>query len=223
MSAVLHAPVSHYVPGINDFLDIFTRPEFQNALKGFIITLIEEDQDFRESLRVFFDYSTATSDLCVLKRLSVLETDLEHNDLDFGDEDRKPTIPEQIKQLAEKIDSPQEKSIEVIENEVDIIIPHTTLEHKACALVEHLKTKVEPRNNGEIFLNSREVTHFLKHEILDKYKMKDIKNPRQAKKDVIDKVKKMFPTNIILDPKKHGRKEVRIIYRPSVPIHTVPK
>ena len=44
--------------------------------------------------------------------------------------------------------------------------------------------------------------------------MKDIKNPRQFKRDVIQKAKSMFPF-IFLDKKKHGRRDVRVVYKPE--------
>ena len=47
----------------------------------------------------------ATSDLKILKRLSTVETDLGHNDLDLEDEDHTPTIPEKFSILTERIDT----------------------------------------------------------------------------------------------------------------------
>ena len=43
--------------------------------------------------------------LIFLKRLSVVETDLGHNDLDI-EEEHKPTIQEQIKELSNRIEQP---------------------------------------------------------------------------------------------------------------------
>jgi len=43
--------------------------------------------------------------LIFLKRLSVVETDLGHNDLDI-EEEHKPTIQEQIKELSDRIEQP---------------------------------------------------------------------------------------------------------------------
>jgi len=212
MSPVLASPVLPSEP--SSITSLFLNPEFRTALKGFVIDLVKEDIDFRESLKEAFDYSAATSDLKILKRLSVVETDLGRNDLvDFDDEEHVPTIPEQIKELLERLEQPLNKSNDSIKIELPVS-PKTTLEHKASELVEHLKTNVKPRN-GEVFLNSREIMTFLKNEIKEEYQMKNIQNPRQAKKDIIEKAKKMFSDFIVLDKKKHGNKDIRIVYKPK--------
>ncbi|MGA9109027.1 MAG: hypothetical protein WB290_01925, partial [Smithella sp.] len=179
MSVVLFEPVSPSKHAINPkFQDLLKDPEFKNSLKGLIITLLEEDQEFRESLRSFIDCSITMSEFQILKRLSVVETELGYNNSDFEDE-YKITIPEQLSILAKRIETItaaiDEPVKEVIEKQV--INPKTTLEHKAAELVEHLKTKVNPRN-GEVFLNSREIITVLKHEIPEEYRLKDIQNPR---------------------------------------------
>jgi len=211
MSPVLSSPVLPSDPA--SIVSLFLNPEFRTALKGFVIDLVKEDMDFRESMREAFDYSAATSDLKILKRLAVVETDLGHNDLADFEEGHKPTIPEQIKMLSDRLEQPLNKSNDSIKIELPVI-PKTTLEHKAGELVEHLKTNVKPRN-GEVFLNSREIMTFLKNEIKEEYQMKDIQNPRQAKKDIIEKAKKMFSDFIVLDKKKHGNKDIRIVYKPK--------
>ena len=209
MSPVLSSPVLPSEPA--SIVSLFAKPEFRTALKGFVIDLVKEDIDFRESIREAVDYSIATSELEILPRLSVVETDLGHNDFAF-DEEHVPTIPEQLKELSNRIEQPLNKPTESIKTELPVI--KTTLEHKASELVEHLKTNVKPRN-GEVFLNSREIMTFLKHEIPEEYRLKNIQNPRQAKKDIIEKAKKMFSDFISLDKKKHGNRDVRIVYKPK--------
>ena len=211
MSPVLALPALPSNPA--SIASLFLNPEFRTALKGFVIDLVKEDIDFRESIREAFDYSVATSDLKILKRLAVVETDLGHNDLADFEEDREPTIPEQIKQLSERLEHPSSKSTDSIKIELPVI-PKTTLEHKASELVEHLKNDIAPRN-GEVFLTSREIITFLKYEIKEEYQMKDIQNPRQAKKDIVEKAKKMFSDFISLDKKKHGNRDIRIVYKPK--------
>ena len=66
MSAVLSAMVSPCAPA--NFVSLFSNPEFRTALKSFVIDLVKEDLDFRESTREAFDYSAATSELKILKR-----------------------------------------------------------------------------------------------------------------------------------------------------------
>lgn len=80
--------------------------------------------------------------------------------------------------------------------------------------MEHLKEKVRPRN-GAVFMTSHEVIAFLKNGIPEEYRLKDIQNPRQAKKDVLEKAKKLFSDLITLDKKKHGKRDITIVYKPK--------
>ena len=201
-------------PEVNSLFQVYV----QNIVDKLLPTAVEKVLADPDSpiLRLAVENVLATSDLRVLKRLAVLETDLGHNDLDFEDEDRVPTVPEQLSILAERIETitaAMNKPVKKITKE-QVINPKTTLEHKAVELVEHLKTKVNPRN-GEVFLNSREIITVLKHEIPEEYRLKDIQNPRQAKKDIIEKAKKLFSDFIVLDRKKHGNRDVRIVYKPK--------
>jgi hypothetical protein len=196
------------------FLELFSDPDFSKAIKGYNLYLIKEDPEYRSEVKTYFDMCLVTSELKPIKRIAELETVTGLNDYsDFEDEeDHAPSIPEQIKELAHKIENQVEKFPEPIKTEV-AIIPHTTLERKACAFVEHLKTAIKPRN-GEIFLKNNESIHFLKNEIDEELRIRDIKNPRQAKKDIIEKAAKMFPF-IVLDKRKQGNKDVRVIYKPE--------
>ena len=117
MSPVLASPVLPSEP--SSITSLFLNPEFRTALKGFVIDLVKEDIDFRESLKEAFDYSAATSDLKILKRLSVVETDLGRNDLADFEEEHVPTIPKQIKQLSERLEQPLNKPTESIKTDVD--------------------------------------------------------------------------------------------------------
>jgi hypothetical protein len=94
------------------------------------------------------------------------------------------------------------------------IIPSTTLEIKAAALVEHLKEQVKPRS-GEVFLNSREIINYLKTEIPEELRLKDIKNPRQAKKDILEKAVKLFSDTVLIIRNKSGNKVTGIALKPS--------
>ena len=119
MSPVLSSPVLPSEPA-STIVSLFANPEFRTALKGFVIDMVKEDMDFRESVREAVDYSVATSDLKILKRLSVVETDLGHNDLADFEEGHKPTIPEQLKELSDRIEQPLNKPTESIKTDVDI-------------------------------------------------------------------------------------------------------
>jgi len=70
---------------------------------------------------------------------------------------------------------------------------------------------VAEKLKGKKFLSSKEIVNYLKYEIEDKLKVKEGANVRQTKKEVLEKVIKLFP-NTFLDKKKCGRREVRLIF-----------
>ena len=213
MSTAVCEPVSPCTP--TSFITLFSNPEFRTALKGFVIDLVKEDIDFRESLREAFDYSVATSELKILKRISTLETSLGFNDLDLDDDDHEPTIPEQIKTLSERIEQPLSRPTISIKMDTEII-PQTVTEHRASELITHLKNDIAPRN-GEMFLTSREIMTYLRDGIKAEYRIrKTVKNIRQVKKDVIEKAVEMFTTSVSLSKKSNGHKEVRVVLRQSL-------
>ena len=78
----------------------------------------------------------------------------------------------------------------------------TKTEMRAHLLVEHLKNDVQERQ-GSKFLSSEEIVHFLKYDIDELYQVLEGQNIRQTKKEVLDKVTKLFPTNIFLSQKEH--------------------
>ena len=212
MSTAVCEPVSPCTP--TSFITLFSNPEFRTALKGFVIDLVKEDIDFRESLREAFDYSVATSELKILKRISTLETSLGFNDLDLDDDDHEPTIPEQIKTLSERIEQPLSRPTISIKMDTEII-PQTVTEHRASELITHLKNDIAPRN-GEMFLTSREIMTYLRDGIKAEYRIrKTVKNIRQVKKDVIEKAVEMFTTSVSLSKKSNGHKEVRVVLSQS--------
>ncbi len=213
MNPVLFSPALPSDPAC--IVSLFLNPEFRTALKGFVIDLVKEDIDFRESLREAFDYSVATSELKILKRISTLETSLGFNDLDLDDDDHEPTIPKQIKALSERIEQPLSRPTISIKMDTEII-PQTVTEHRASELITHLKDDIAPRND-EVFLTSREIMTYLRDGIKAEYRIKKtVKNIRQVKKDVIEKAVEMFTTSVSLSKKSNGHKEVRVVLRQSL-------
>jgi len=178
--------------------------------KGFVPESVKKllellkNQEVQAFLNQFIENSMITSDLKILKRLADIEIALGLNDYSDYTEEHEQTIPEQLSLLAERIDNITEPK--------ELVKPRTTLEQKATELVNYLKV-VKPRNE-EMFLNSEETMHFMKEGLPEPLRMKDIKNPRQFKRDVIQKAKSMFPF-ISLDKKKHGRRDVRVVYKPE--------
>jgi hypothetical protein len=170
----------------------------------------------KDTLFSLFAEFLATSELKVLKRISTVETVLGLVSPDFEEEEEhEPTIPEQINLLTKRVEHPLDKPAESIKTELPIV-PETTLEHKACAIVEHLKEKVKPRNDA-VFMNSNEIINFLKCELPEDLRLKeDIRNPRQAKKDILEKAVKLFSDTVAIIRNKSGNKVTGIVLKPSV-------
>jgi hypothetical protein len=170
------------------------------------------DKEIQPDVQVWFNNMLLTSELKPIKRISEIEKVTGNYSFEEWEE-HEPTLPEQINQLANRLEHPLDKATESIKIELPII-PETTLEHKACALVEHLKEKVKPRNN-EVFLNSQEIITFLKDEIPEDLRLKDIKNPRQVKKDILEKAVKLFSNSVMIIKNKSGNKVTGIVLKPS--------
>jgi len=108
-----------------------------------------------------------------------------------------------LQRLTALEDSRAEARIEENKPLEQIPLPETKTELRACKVAEKLK--------GKKFLSSREIVNYLKYEIEDKLKVKEGTNVRQTKKEVLEKVIKLFP-NTFLDKKKCGRREVRLVF-----------
>jgi len=206
--------LSDFVP--EKFLELFSDPDFSKAIKGYNLFLIKEDPEYRAEVKTYFDVCLVTSELKPIQRVAAVETVTGLNDFsDFEDEEREPTLPEQINELANRIEQPLNKPTESIKIELPVI-PSTTLEHKASALIEHLKEKVRPRNDA-VFMNSNEIINFLKCELPEDLRLKeDIRNPRQAKKDILEKAVKLFSDSVQIIRNKSGNKVTGIALKPSV-------
>jgi hypothetical protein len=175
--------------------------------------MLIKDPEIQPIFRMYIENILATFELKILKRLAAAEKLLGLDDFSAGgDEEHELTIPEQVSLLAEKIDDITELAKrESIPEPVPILTAKT--EMRAHLLVEHLKNDVQERS-GTKFLSSEEIVSFLKYDIDEPYRVLEGQNIRQTKKGVLDKAVKLFPNNVFLSQKSHGRKNVRIIYRP---------
>ena len=175
--------------------------------------MLIKDPDVQPIFRMYIENILATSELKILKRLAAVETLLGLDDFSAGgDEEHESTIPEQLSLLAERIDDITELAKrESIPEPVPILTTKTEI--RANLLVEHLKNDVKERTGGK-FLSSEEIVSFLRYGIDELYRVQEGQNIRQTKKEVLDKAVKLFPNNVYLNQKSHGRKNVRIICRP---------
>lgn len=166
------------------------------------------------SLDEFNTLKTAYEDtLCLLanacKRITQLENAFFKHDSEGDIILDDSNNPEVSIILSAPVSPVEEKVIELP------VIPTTSLEIKAIAIVEHLKEKVKPRNEA-IFMNSNEIINFMKCELPENMRLReDARNPRQAKKDILEKAVKLFSDTIMIIKNKSGNKVTGIALRSS--------
>lgn len=178
--------------------------------------LLLKDPDVQPVFRMYIENILATSELKILKRLAAVETVLGLDDYSDFEDEQKMSVPEQISLLSERIDTITEPVVQAPIKE-PASIPTSKTEVRAVELVEHLQNTQE--RNNEVFMTSREIMSFLKYNLPDEYSISSkVKNPRQIKKDVLEKAVEMYPDIICLSKKRSGNKNVRIVYKPKINI-----
>ena len=181
---------------INQFLMLIKDPEVQPFFRNYIENII------------------ATSELKILKRLKAIETTLELNDYPIEDDEAESTIPRQISLLSDQIKeimktNNKQSMIEPIHESVHIGMSKTTA--RAILLFKDV-IEVAIKGKDQIVIGSREIKNYLTNHIQPEYRVGDVSNFRKVKKDVLTTLKKLLPDNVLLDRKKHGRREVRLVY-----------
>jgi len=211
MSAVLQSPSLPMLINLED-LNAYIQNQIEKALPAAVEKVLSDPENpmFLNAVERIL----AISDFKILKRLFTHDILLGLEEPFDTEEERAPNLPEQLKELSERIEQPLCRPTISIKMDIEII-PQTVTEHRAQELIEHLKNDIAPRNS-EVFLTSREIMIFLKDGINVEYRIKkNVKNIRQVKKDVIEKAFEMFPTSVSLSKKSNGHKEVRVVLRQS--------
>jgi hypothetical protein len=196
--------------------NLISDPEIKNALKNVFITLLNEDKDFQESVKTFFEYSIATSELKILKRLAAVEQILGIED--YGDTEA-PTIPQKLTEIEDKVialSEEQKPNLELPES-----LPTTVTDIRTDFLIKHLQEsedipKVPSRGIELPFINSREFKAFISNILPEQLRPKSYKNLRKIKKDIFENAVERYSSVVTLDKSKHGNKEIRLIALPGV-------
>lgn len=193
--------LADFIPG--KFLELFSDPDFSNAIKGYNLYLIKEDPEYRAEVKTYFDVCLVTSELKPIKRIAELETVTGLNDYsDFEDEEREPNIPEKIEALKEEIRNIEYKTP---------VSPTITLEPTSKTEVRASLLVSELKDSGKDHLSNHEIINFLKSKLPDNCRVNDtIQNIRKVKQDVLKAASNMYP-DVFLSKKKTGHKEVRLI------------
>src|SRR5271157_1332615 len=176
--------------------------------------MLMKDPDVQPTFRMYIENILATSELNILKRLKVIETMLELNDYPIEDNEAESTIPKQISLLSDQI-----KEVIKTNNKRSIIEPipesiHIGMSKTTARAILLFKDVIEVAIEGkdQIVIGSREIKNYLTNHIEPEYRVGDVSNFRKVKKDVLTTLKKLLPNNVLLDKKKYGRREIRLVY-----------
>ncbi len=185
---------------INQFLMLIKDPDIQPFFRTYIENIIEN--------------VLATSDLKILKRLTNIETMLELNDYPIENDEAESPIPKQIYLLSDQIKEVIKTNnkrlvIEPINESVHVGMSKTTA--RAILLFKDV-IEVAIEGKDQIVISSREIKNYLTNHIEPEYRVGNVSNFRKVKKDVLTTLKKLLPDNVLLDKKKYGRREIRLVY-----------
>lgn len=72
--------------------------------------------------------------------------------------------------------------------------------------------EVAIEGKDQIVIGSWEIKDFLTNQIQPEYRVGNVSNFRKVKKDVLTTLKKQLHDNVLLDRKKYGRREIRLVY-----------
>jgi hypothetical protein len=198
---------------VNQFIGLLDNPEVSDQITRLINKLLNHPK-IKPIFQMYLDNSLVTSPLNLVKRVTAAETVLELNDYSIEDDETVSTIPRQISLLSDQI-----KAVIKTNNKQSIIEPipesiHIGMSKTTARAILLYKNVIEVASEGkqQIVINSREIKDFLINKIQSEYRVGDVSNFRKVKKDVLTTLKKMLPDNILLDKKKYGRREIRLIY-----------
>ena len=188
--------------------------EFSKTEKINQFLTLMKDPDVQPTFRMYIENVLATSELNILKRLKVIETMLELNDYPVDDDESDSTIPKQISllsnQINEVIKTKNKRSImESIPKAIHIGMSKTTA--RAILLFKDV-IEVAIEGKDQIVIGTRDIKNYLTNHIEPEYRVGNVSNFRKVKKDVLTTLKKLLPDNILLDKKKYGRREIRLVF-----------
>lgn len=172
-----------------------------NRLLSKVSNLEAENRDLKATLN-------ETQELLVIacRRTNVIENSIfaKNDDGDIlKDSEDNPVIAESLSRISSEPISKQET-----------IVPETTLDLKACAVVEHLKEAVKPNEFGVFAIDKKKLDTFLTEEISEDLRVKKVS--RQLKKDIFKRAIELFSDIVYINVSPSGNKTKTLALKPSV-------
>jgi hypothetical protein len=138
----------------------------------------------------------------ILQRLFTLDMMLGLKEPYDLDDEQYVSIPKKIEALEKKAVIATEKHTET-EPEVTPTI-ETTLDMKACAVVEYLKEEMKPNDFGEFVIGRKELSTFMQGIIEDGLRVQKVS--RQLKADLFERAVRLFPQLVYIKKSPSGNK-----------------
>jgi hypothetical protein len=224
MSAVLQSPALPTLVNMEE-LTTYIDSEIQKGIEKALPAAIEKVLSDPENPLFIkaVESVLAISEHKILKRLYTHDIMLGLKEpFDLDDEEREPTIPEQINLLADRIDKLSQNAVIATGKPTEEkapelpVIPTTSLDLKAEAIVTHLKEEIKPSWSGNVVINNPDFYTFFKEKVADGLRWKpDLRNPRQAKKEILERAVKLYPDLVEIIKNKSGNMITGIALKPS--------
>lgn len=96
----------------------------------------------------------------------------------------------------------------------NVIVPESTLDLKACAVVEHLKESVKPNEFGVYAIDKKILDKFMTEEISEDLRVKEVS--RQLKKDIFRRAIELFSDIVYIVTSPSGNKTKFLALKTSV-------
>jgi hypothetical protein len=148
-----------------------------------------------------------------LKRNTQLENAIFEHDSEgeiIRDEDNNPKVSILLSDSKATTKPIEEKAPELP------IIPTTSLDLKAEAIVTHLKEEITPSWSGNVVINNPDFYTFFKEKVTEGLRWKpDLRNPRQAKKEILERAVKLYPDLVEIIKNKSGNRITGIALKTS--------
>ena len=176
--------------------------------------LIKEDEEYRTEVQTYFNECILTSELIPIPRIAKLEAVTGLCDYsEFEDEDREPSILEQINKIEDMIEQMIELDIQgraptpIIEDSEETFIPETKIQKAAVELIKYaclLQAK-----DGIKAITPKLLHQFRKHILPEELRPNTV-NPRQWKKELSDIVCELAP--VVEKDKKGNNRGIRLVF-----------
>jgi hypothetical protein len=134
-------------------------------------------------------------------------------------EEHTPTLQEKISEIEDMIEQMLEMDIQGCITSPEAKTPEpptieTTLDQKACKVVEYLKNELKPNDFGEFVIDRKELTAFMQTGIDMALRVKKVS--RQLKADIFKRAVELFPDIVYIKKSLSGNRTKMLALKSSI-------